>query len=81
MRTTLTIEDDVLDRAKAVAAKLRTPFRKVINEALRSGLETVEAPAKRRPYHTKPSLMGLKAGINLDNIQELLAQVEQENFR
>ena len=81
MRTTVTIEDDVLDRAKATAARLHASFRKVINEALRSGLKTIEMPAKRQPYHTKPHRMGLKAGRNLDNIQELLTQVEQENFR
>ncbi|MDD5676884.1 MAG: DUF2191 domain-containing protein [Kiritimatiellae bacterium] len=81
MRTTLTIEDDVLDRAKSVAARLHAPFRKVVNEALRAGLETVEAPAKMRPYHTKPHKMGLRTGRNLDNIQELLAQVEGEDFR
>lgn len=81
MRTTLTIEDDVLDRAKSVAIRLPAPFRKVVNEALRAGLETVEAPAKRRPYHTRPHKMGLRTGRNLDNIQELLAQVEGEDSR
>jgi predicted transcriptional regulator len=80
-RTTLTIDDDVLDKAKSVAAKLHTPVRQVINEALRAGLETVEAPAKRRSYRTKPHKMGLRTGRNLDNIQELLAQVEGEEFR
>ena len=38
MRTTLTIDDDVLDRARAVAERLDTPFRQVVNEALRAGL-------------------------------------------
>jgi len=81
MRTTLTIEDDVLDRAKSVATRLHAPFRQVVNEALRAGLETVEAPARRQVYHTKPHKMGLRTGRNLDNIQELLAQVEGEGFR
>jgi len=81
MRTTLTIEDDVLERAKSVAARLQAPFRRIVNEALRTGLEAVETPAKRRPYHTKPHRMGLKPGRNLDNIQELLAQIEGEHFR
>ncbi|MBU4201346.1 MAG: DUF2191 domain-containing protein [Verrucomicrobia bacterium] len=81
MRTTLTIEDDVLDRARSIATRLRAPFRKVVNEALRAGLETVEAPVRRRPYHTRPHKMGLRTGRNLDNIQELLAQVEGEDFR
>ena len=76
MRTTLTIDDDVIERARAVAAKLRAPFRMIINEALRAGLDQVEQPVKQRPYRTRPHAMGLRRGRNLDNIQELLAQVE-----
>jgi hypothetical protein len=76
MRTTLTIEDDVLARARALAEKLHRPFRRVVNESLRAGLEAVEAPARARPYRTNPRKMGLKTGRGLDNIQELIAQVE-----
>lgn len=81
MRTTLTIDDDVLDQARALAKKLNTPFRRVINDALRAGLEAVEAPASSRPYRTEPHEMGLKAGKNLDNIQELISQAESEDSR
>ena len=81
MRTTLSIDDDVMERARAVAAKLSIPFRAVVNEALRAGLEHVEQPAKQRPYKTEPHAMGLRSGRNIDNIQELLAQIEGEDFR
>ena len=81
MRTTLTLEDDVMDRARAVAARLHEPFRKVVNEALRAGLKTVEAPAVSRPYRTQPQKLGLKPGLNFDNIQELLSQIEGEASR
>lgn len=81
MRTTLTIDDDVLERAREIAAKLRTPFKAVVNETLRIGLDQVERTAKRRSYKTKPHKMGLRQGYNLDNIQELLAQIEGEDFR
>jgi len=80
MRTTLIIDDDVIERARAIAAKTRTPFRRIVNEALRAGLDHVERPARQRPYQTKPHAMGLRPGRNLDNIQELLAQVEGEDF-
>lgn len=59
MRTTLTIDDDVLDKAKAVAAKLRAPFRHVMNEVLRTGLQTVEDASRTRSYRTRPHKMGL----------------------
>ena len=81
MRTTLVIDDDVLDKARTVAEKLHTPFRRVVNEALRVGLQAVDAPPSTRIYRTRPHKMGLKAGRNLDNIQELLAQIEGEDHR
>ena len=81
MRTTLTLDEDVLDKARAVAGKLRVPLKTVVNEALRVGLSEVEKPAKQRRYRTKSRAMGLRKGFNLDNIQELLAQAEGENFR
>jgi len=81
MRTTLAIDDDILDKAKAIAASQNTPFRLVINEALRAGLDKVEEPRKTSVYCTTPHKMGLKAGKNLDNIQELLAQIEGEDYK
>jgi hypothetical protein len=81
MRTTLSIDDDVLHKARSVAAKLRRPLRTVVNEALRAGLDQVEQPARQRHYKTEPHAMGLRSGRNMDNIQELLAQIEGEDFR
>jgi Bacterial antitoxin of type II TA system, VapB len=81
MRTTITIDDDVLEHARTLAAKLRTPFKTVINEALRFGLDHVERPTEPKPYKTSPHGMGLKSGRNLDNIQELLSQIEGEDAR
>jgi hypothetical protein len=81
MRTTLSIDDDVLEKAKAAAAKRRLPFRTVINEALRAGLRTMATPPDAVTYQTKPHKLGLKAGKDLDNIQDLLAQIEGEDSR
>ena len=81
MRTTISIDDDVLERARAVSDKLGTPFKTIINEALRNGLDQVEQLAKQLIYKTKPHKMGLRTGRNIDNIQELLAQIEGEDHR
>ncbi len=77
----MTLEDDVLDRARSLAERLHSPFRRVVNEALRAGLQAVEEPARARPYHTRPRKLGLKTGRSLDNIQELIAQIEGEAHR
>jgi hypothetical protein len=81
MRTTLALDEDVLEKARAVAGQLRLPFRTVVNEALRHGLREVEKPAKQRRYRTVPRAMGLRKGLSLDNIHELLTQVEGEDYR
>ncbi|MBN1315665.1 MAG: hypothetical protein JXA42_09365 [Anaerolineales bacterium] len=81
MRTIINLDNDVLERARAVSTKLGEPFETVINRALRIGLDRVEEPVECQPYKTKPQAMGLKPGRNLDNIQELLAQIEGEESR
>lgn len=81
MRTTLTLDDDVLEQARKLAARLHNPFRYIVNEALRAGLPIVASPAKQQKYKTRPRTLKLRQGRSLDNIQELMAQAEGENFR
>ena len=81
MRTTPNIADDVLEQARRVSGKLHTPFRQVVNEALRAGLPLLEATSGRKPFRTVPRAMGLKPGYNVDNVQELLAHIEGEDAR
>ncbi len=79
MRTTLTLDTDVALKAKRGAAKLRKPFKEVINAALRIGLDEVLKPATARPYRTKPRPLGLRAGFDYDNVAELIVRAEGEN--
>ncbi len=75
----MTLDEDVAQRTKKLAAKLKKPFKAVLNEALRKGLDQVEKPQKRRDYRTIPHAMGLREGLSIDNIQELLAHMEGED--
>lgn len=81
MRTTLSLDDDVLEKTRKLAHKLHKPFKFILNEALRVGLADFEKPLKQRDYITKSHNMGLLPGRNLDNVQELLAQAEGEDFK
>jgi hypothetical protein len=81
MRTTLTLDPDVAAKAKRGAARLGKPFKTVINSALRAGLDQVLNPPTAKPYRAKPLPMGLKKGFSYDNIGELLAQIEGEDYR
>ena len=81
MRTTLTLDADVATKAKQAGRKLGKPFKHVINTALRIGLDEVLKPAKSKPYKSKPHPLGLRPGFSYDNIGELLAAAEGENYR
>ena len=81
MRTTLTLDPDVAAKAKRAARQLGKPFNEVINSALRIGLADVPEPKPAKPYKTKALPMGLRPGLSYDNMSELLAQAEGEDYR
>ena len=82
MRTTLTLDDDVAARLKAVVRTRRRPLRAVVNDALRAGLAVIEKRQGKRPRHRTtgfdlgPSLVG-----SLDNVEDVLSRVEGEHHR
>ena len=81
MRTTLTLDEDVAQKARELMRRRRLPFKQVINEALRVGLSRTFRDEDARPYETQPRAMGLRPGVNLDNIAEVLADLEGDDHR
>ena len=82
MRTTLTLDDDVSARLDREKRKRRVPFKTVVNDVLRAGLDAMHPP-RRAPrrfrttgFDVGPSLIG-----SLDNIEEVLSRVEGEDHR
>ncbi|MCE7875201.1 hypothetical protein DYH09_33220 [bacterium CPR1] len=82
MRTTLTIDDDVALLLERVRSRKTVPFRKLVNDALRLGLQRMAkpetAPESRvytKPVHTGPAL------IPIVSISEALASAEGEDFK
>jgi hypothetical protein len=77
MRTTLTLDDDVAAKLKAESRRAGRPFRDVVNEALRRGLAQRRAAALLQPFTITPrDLGGLKPGLSLDSVADLIEQVE-----
>jgi hypothetical protein len=81
MRTTLTLDDDVAAKLKAESRRAGRPFREVVNETLRRGLASRRATSPRKPFQVGARDLGLKPGLSLDNVAELLEQVEGATFR
>ena len=82
MRTTLTIEDDVAAELERLRRARDASFKDLVNEALRRGLQDMTAPAKkRRPFHTRSMALGRLLIGSIDNIGEVLAIAEGEDYR
>lgn len=73
MRTTINLPDDLIARAKMVAAESRTTLTVVIESSLRETLarrrKASRAPAVKLPVFGK---RGLQSGIDLDDSAALL---------
>ena len=77
MRTILTLDEDVAAKLKTESQRAGRPFREVVNEMLRRGLESRRATDQRRDFKvTARDLGNLKPGLSLDNIAELIEHVE-----
>lgn len=81
MRTTLTIEDDIAAQLERLRRKDDASLKDLINEALRRGLQTMDArPKKKKSFKTRAFDLG-EPLINLDNVAEALAHLEGEGFK
>ena len=76
MRTTLTLEDSLTTKLRALARKRNLSFKQIVNEAIRSGLEVMVQPKKTKPFRIKPLSMGVMPGIDYDKINQYLDNEE-----
>ena len=74
-RTTLTLEDDVAERLLEESRRTGKSFKDVVNETLRQGLAG-RPDASLPPFKVKSRDMGLRPGIDLDDIEGLLDRLE-----
>ncbi|MBX3292179.1 MAG: hypothetical protein KF881_04700 [Acidobacteria bacterium] len=80
MRTTLTLDDDVVKTIKdEMTSGEGKTFKKAVNDLIRLGRykkieqETVR---RRKPFKVRAKNMGRYPHLNYDNIGELLEQIE-----
>ncbi len=82
MRTTLTIDDDIAVVLDRLRRERDGNLKNLVNEALRRGLRDMTAPAKQRKrFRTRSFDAGKPLIGNIDNIADVLALIEGENFR
>jgi len=83
MRTTLTIDDDIVSKLQAEISVTGKSFKEVVNETLRLGLvfRVKLTDQQQAPFKVKSRPLGIKDGINYDNIGELLERIEGANYK
>ncbi len=79
MRTTVTLDPDVEQRLRETALRTRRPFKRVLNDALRRALDTVE-PVDAGRFEVKSRHMGLRAGLDPAGFNRLADDLEAEAF-
>jgi plasmid stability protein len=82
MRTTVSLDDDVAIRLERHRSQHGESFKQALNEALRAGLAELEEPADVVPAvsRTRPLALGRRLAGSIDNIGEVLAIAEGEDY-
>lgn len=81
MRTTLTLDDDVVATLHRVQEARRVGFTEVVNEVLRLGLQQLDAPRQKSAYRTPSvSLGGCLLG-SVDDVSAVLSFAEGDAYR
>jgi hypothetical protein len=81
IRTTVTLDDDVLERVKRESMARGMSFRATLNELLREALLKAQVRPRRAEFRVYPIHMGHRAGVNYDSVESLLEYGEGDQHR
>lgn len=77
MRTTVTIDDDVVTKLQAEMRRQRSGnFKQVLNDVLRRGLLVRRELTASKPFRVRARRLGKMQGLNYDNVGEMLETLE-----
>ena len=81
MRSTLTLDDDIGNKLKRLAAESGIPFKRVVNETLQAGLRARKEPRRAKTYRLQPvSLGGPREGVDLDKALRLADELDDQEI-
>ena len=76
MRTTITLDDDVVSKIKEEMRRTGGSFKAVVNEMVRSGYHFSQKMKVKKPFKVNARPLGLRPGLNYDSTSELLEVLE-----
>ena len=71
----MTLDEDVARLLNQESRRAGEAFKQTVNRLLRLGLTSSKRPA-RKPFVVVPLELNLPAGMNYDNVEELLDELE-----
>jgi hypothetical protein len=77
----LTLEEDVAHKLRESARRSGRSFKEVVNEALRIGLHQQRRARSSHKFAVRPRNLGLRDGLSVDNIGDLLEEIEGPSHR
>jgi len=80
MRTTLTIDDQLMAELKERAHREGVPFKQVVNQTLRRGLDADVHSNKRKPFRARTFAMGQPLMADLDKSLAIASGLEDEEI-
>jgi len=75
VRTTLSLDEDVYRKLQFEVRRTGRPFKQVVNDLLRQSL-AVSVAGPKRTLRIQARDMGLRPGIDLSNIHQLLDDLD-----
>ena len=81
IRTTVSLDDDVVARVKRESLSRGASFRDTLNDLLRAALLGIDYTPRRRGLVILPTHMGHESGLNYDSIESLLEYGEGDRHR
>ena len=78
VRTTLTLDDDLAEKLKDLAARRKISFREVLNEVLRRGFSAQLRSDGPKPFRLVPFRSAFRAGVDPLKLNQLSDEIEVE---
>ena len=80
MRTTLTLDNDVADYLKEQSKLRGIPFKQVVNQTIRNGMTTSGTKPDIPRFEVIPHISEFCSGVDLLKLNQLVDELEIEDF-
>jgi hypothetical protein len=81
MRTTLTLDEDLVEQLHDLARRKGESFKQVVNSTLRRGLQDQKGVSPLPRFQVRPKACGFLPGVDVLRLNQLNEDLEAEEFQ